>query len=144
VVATYHGGASRPQEAPRVLVVEDEPSLRELTAEWLDGEGFAVTTAENGAEALGRLQKFRPDVIVLDLMMPVMDGCAFAEACHRLTWPRGIPTVLVSAAHDLAQAAERLRPFGVLASVAKPFDLDVLSAVVGRLAERREAASQIG
>jgi two-component system, chemotaxis family, chemotaxis protein CheY len=120
---------------PRVLVVEDENTIRALAADWLGDEGFAVDTASNGVEALQRVAARRPDVIVLDLMMPVMDGWAFAEACHQLIHPSEIPIVVVSAAYGLADTAQRLRPFGVRATIAKPFDLDVLSATVARLAE---------
>jgi two-component system, chemotaxis family, chemotaxis protein CheY len=122
----------------RILVVDDDKSIRELVTEWLRDEGFDVTTAANGAEALEEVQTQRPDVIVLDLMMPVMDGWAFAEACHQLTNPRPIPIVVVSATHELVDAAERLRSFGVRVSMPKPFNLDVLAATVARLAEHRE------
>jgi CheY-like chemotaxis protein len=126
----------------RVLVIEDEEDIRELAADWFRDDGFTVETAENGAEALLLLDAFQPDVIVLDLMMPVMDGSTFAEACYRLTEPRAIPTVILSAAYDLAESAARLRPFGVRAFVAKPFDLEVLATVVTRLAERSEVATR--
>jgi two-component system chemotaxis response regulator CheY len=119
----------------RVLLVDDEETIRGLAADWLGDEGFAVDTAGNGAEALQRLEAHRPDVIVLDLMMPIMDGWAFAEACHRLTHPPEIPIIVVSAAHELVESARRLRPFGVRAALAKPFDLDVLSATIARLTE---------
>jgi len=120
-----------------LLVVEDEASIRELVAAWLRDEGFTVTTAANGAEAIEQLRVVRPDAIVLDLMMPIMDGWAFAEACHRLTAPVRIPILVVSAAHGLPQAAERLRQYGVRACLAKPFDLDVLTATVLTLVERQ-------
>jgi two-component system, chemotaxis family, chemotaxis protein CheY len=139
-VDPWRGGARLTRDVKHILVVDDDDSIREFAAEWLHEEGFIVAKARHGAEALLRVQDHRPDVIVLDLMMPVMDGWAFAEACHRLTRPTAIPTLVVSAAHGLAQAAERLRPFGVRASLAKPFDLEVLSAMVRRLAGRHVAA----
>ena len=119
----------------RVLVVDDEASIRELVAAWLEDEGFAVATASNGAEAIRALRDARPDAIVLDLMMPVMDGWAFAKACHELTAPAGIPILVVSAAYGLSQAADQLRNFGVRACLAKPFNLDVLTATVRTLLE---------
>jgi two-component system response regulator MprA len=120
-----------------LLIVEDEASIRDIVAAWLRDEGFTVTTAANGAEAIEQLRVVRPDAIVLDLMMPIMDGWAFAEACHRLIAPVRIPILVVSAAYGLPQAAERLRPYGVRACLAKPFDLDVLTATVRRLVERQ-------
>jgi DNA-binding response OmpR family regulator len=120
------------------MIVEDEESIRELTAAWLAEEGFAVTTACNGADALRQLRHAWPDVIVLDLMMPVMDGWAFAEACHQLTAPVEIPIVVVSASHGLVQTARHLRTFGVRAYLAKPFDLDLLTAIITTIVERED------
>jgi CheY-like chemotaxis protein len=120
-----------------VMVVEDEDSIREVTAAWLADEGFAVTTACNGADALRQLRHAWPDVIVLDLMMPVMDGWAFAEACHRLSAPVEIPIVVVSASHGLVQTAHQLREFGVRAYLAKPFDFDLLTKIITTLVERQ-------
>ena len=96
-----------------------------------------MVEATNGREALDRVASRLPDMILLDLMMPVMDGWAFAEACRRVTDAVDIPIVVVSAGHGLVQAAERLRAFGVRACLAKPFDLDVLTATIRSLVERQ-------
>ena len=120
------------------MVIEDEDSIRDLTAAWLADDGFEVVTARNGADALRQLPVACPDVIVLDLMMPVMDGWAFAEACHRWSAPVEIPIVVVSAAHGLVQTARQLRQYGVRGSVAKPFDLDLLTTTIARIVERAE------
>ena len=76
---------------------------------------------------------------MLDLMLPVMDGWAFAEACRRVTGAVEIPIIVVSAGHGLVQASEQLRAFGVRACLAKPFDLEMLAATATTLAEREEA-----
>lgn len=123
----------------RVLVVDDERHIRELIADFLEYEGYTVEKAANGGEALSILEHFRPDVVVLDLMMPVMDGWAFARACHALSPADVIPMLVMSASHDLGRSAEQLRPYGVRAAMAKPFDLDVLLAAVERLANRPAA-----
>lgn len=117
----------------RVLVVEDDQLLRDLIAETLGDEGYAVEEAANGEEALAQVRQRAPDLVVLDLMMPVMDGWSFARAWHAER-AHATPIVVLSAAHGLAAAAEELAPFGVRATLAKPFDLEVLAAVVGRLA----------
>ncbi|MBV9173586.1 MAG: response regulator, partial [Chloroflexi bacterium] len=65
------------EDPARVLVVDDEPVIREVVAEALEFEGYAVETATNGAEALAKVRAHAPQAIVLDLMMPVMDGWAF-------------------------------------------------------------------
>ena len=60
--------------APDILVVDDEPQVRQVVASYLEGEGFTVRAAANGAEALAEIAKKRPDLIVLDLMLPEVDG----------------------------------------------------------------------
>jgi two-component system, chemotaxis family, chemotaxis protein CheY len=136
--------AAQPQPSSRagsghVVVVEDEATIRETIAEVLEDEGYSVEQARHGAEGLLKVQRRRPDVIVLDLMMPVMDGWAFARACNPRSDGRAIPIMIMSASPDLARSAEQLHPYGVRAAVAKPFDLEVLVAVVGRLTKRPAA-----
>ena len=67
---------------PQILVVEDDDAIRELVSDVLRDDGYDVREATNGVEALGRIREERPDLIVLDLMMPVMDGWTFVEECH--------------------------------------------------------------
>lgn len=115
----------------RVLVVEDERTIRRSIAGYLQDAGYTVDEAENGAQALDAMREALPDVIVLDLLMPIMGGRAFVEAARQDMRLGAVPVVLLSAAHDLAQATEQLQP---RASLAKPVDLDVLLAVVDRVA----------
>lgn len=93
-----------------VLVVEDEPDVRETIKEILEMEGFAVATAENGQEALNLLQQARqPCLILLDLMMPVMNGWQFLEALkhgHQQLFA-ATPIVVVSAVADLTTVQEQ-------------------------------------
>ena len=128
---------SNGRDAPGVLVVEDEPSIRGIVADLLRFEGYEVREAAHGLEALNILRTWRPDAIVLDLMMPVMDGWAFAEAAYDVLGRDQVPPILIaSASPDLADAAASLRKFGVRAAVAKPFDVDVLLAALERLVVR--------
>ncbi len=62
---------------PRVLIVEDDPTIREIYALKFELEGYPVEAVENGALALEAVQQFEPDIILLDMMMPVMDGLTF-------------------------------------------------------------------
>jgi PAS domain S-box-containing protein len=80
-----------------VLVVEDEPDLRELMRRVLEKEGWVVAEAENGRVALERVAENRPELIVLDLMMPEMDGFAFIETLRQNAAWRSIPIVVVTA-----------------------------------------------
>jgi CheY-like chemotaxis protein len=91
-----------------VLVVEDHADLREMLAVLLEAEGFDVSTAANGAEALKRLDEVRPSLILLDLSMPVMSGDQFRE--HQLADPRyrDVPVICMTAAHDGSSRAARI------------------------------------
>ena len=119
---------------PQILVVEDDDAIRGLVSDVLRDDGYLVREATNGAEALEQLRGARPDLIVLDLMMPVMDGWQFVEACRDEGCCRDVPIVVTSASHDLPRTAERLRDFGVRTCLAKPFDVNGLLALVERYA----------
>ncbi len=116
----------------QILVVEDDASIRGLVSDLLRDDGYQVSEACNGAEALDAVRERRPDLIVLDLMMPVMDGWTFVEACRQEPGCDNVPIVVTSASHDLPRTAERLRSFGVRTCLAKPFDVDGLLALVER------------
>jgi DNA-binding response OmpR family regulator len=105
-----------PGDAVIVLAVDDDPAILELLKLTLTDEGFTVASARNGAEALVSYDEVRPDVIVLDLEMPVMDGRTF----YRELRERGNATpVLLVSAHG-ARAA--LRELGAEGAIEKPFD----------------------
>lgn len=117
----------------RILVVDDEPSLRESVARSLRFEGYSVTTAADGLEALDRLGDVRPDAVVLDVMMPRLDGI---ETCRRMR-ERGDQTpVLVLTARD----AVRDRVLGLDAGaddyLVKPFAYEELLARLRALLRR--------
>jgi CheY-like chemotaxis protein len=118
----------------RVLVVDDEPGLRRLLTDLFSVEGYRVSTASDGAQALERLRYFRPDVVVLDLTMPVMSGLTFAAQCHGVGRYTELPIVAVTAMHDAEGVAPRLEQLGVRKCIAKPFDVTELLAVVEQLA----------
>jgi CheY-like chemotaxis protein len=113
----------------RVLVVDDDASIRELLATALAEDGYEVVPASNGQDALSVCEHWRPDVIVLDLMMPVMDGWTFAKRLHERD---EIPIVVLSAANDLERHAKAV---GATDVIGKPFDLDQLLPKVARAAE---------
>jgi CheY-like chemotaxis protein len=117
---------------PQILVVEDDASIRGFVSEVLRDDGYEVSEASNGFEALEALAERLPDLIVLDLMMPIMDGWTFVEECHRSRVCDEVPIVITSASHDLPSTAEHLRSFGVRTCLPKPFDVDGLLALVER------------
>jgi two-component system, chemotaxis family, chemotaxis protein CheY len=116
-----------------VLVVEDDASIREVISDVLEDRGFRVMPAVNGSDALHQLDTARPDVVVLDLLMPVMHGWAFMEAYLDKTDGALIPIVVVSVNPALPRSYDR---FGVCQVVSKPFDVDRLLLAVERASER--------
>jgi CheY-like chemotaxis protein len=110
--------------------VDDEEAIRTTVSEALELEGYVVASATNGVEALDLVRQQRPQAIVLDLMMPVMDGWQFLERCRADARCAGTPVLVISASRHLPQAAAGL---GVKGCISKPFDLDVLLGAVERL-----------
>jgi CheY-like chemotaxis protein len=115
-----------------ILLIEDDFAIREALAEILGTAGFQVTCACNGAEALVLLSErtSQPSLILLDLMMPVMDGWEFRRAQARDPAIASIPVVVLSASagHDAT-----LHGMAAAAVLAKPFELDHLLDTVDRL-----------
>ena len=125
----------------RVLLVDDEVDIRELCTEYLTTAGYEVLQAGNGAEALDIAIGHKPDVIVMDIEMPVMDGL---EATRRLgADPRtsAIPVIVLSA-NTIAQHAKAER-LGCNVCLVKPCDPYDLEGIIRTLAEarRREPAA---
>ena len=114
----------------KVLVADDEDELRELLRFSLDNDGFAVTTAKNGKEALdlSRSQKF--DVIVMDVMMPIMDGY---HASSEITQDPKAPPVLLLTSRDFDQDQAAIKGSGASAFLSKPFDIPELVKAVRNL-----------
>jgi CheY-like chemotaxis protein len=117
----------------RILVVDDDDTIREAITETLQDEGYSVESAADGREALEKVKTTPPDAVVLDLMMPVMDGWTFLEHFRRDKVCGDAPILLTSAVRRLEEAASELH---VQACLAKPFDLDELLATVERLLHR--------
>lgn len=118
----------------KILVVEDEEGLRLLYKEELEGEGYEVITARNGKEALLELEKGRPDLIILDIVMPVMDGI---EALGKIVLKdRKIPIILNT---SYSGYRDDFMSWVADAYVTKSSDLEELKATVRRLLERKEA-----
>ena len=114
----------------KILVVEDEPDLRALYRENLGDGGHDVVTAANGAEGLGVVAREQPDLVVLDLMMPVMDGYEFLDHLRKMPGRERTPAVVVSAVATGGYS----RRLGATTFVSKPFDVDELLSVVEKLA----------
>jgi DNA-binding response OmpR family regulator len=131
-------GRGRPGEsAPLVLLVDDERSIRTICRVNLEGDGLAVAEAADGSEALDAVRRAPPSLVLLDVMMPGVDGWGVAEQLAADDETRGIPVVFLSAraAHEDRLHAQEL---GAVGYVVKPFDPLELSGkvreVLGRVA----------
>src|SRR6266516_2867614 len=119
----------------RVLVVDDDPDIREVISLILSEEGFRIRGAENGRQALAVLQDWRADLILLDLMMPVMDGAAFRTEQRRTAAIADIPVVVLTASRPVGGSSTE--GLGCAALLSKPCDLGVLVETVTRVAGAR-------
>jgi CheY-like chemotaxis protein len=113
-----------------ILVVEDDLDIREVMRMVLEASGYQVLEASDGAEALGVAHAHRPCVILLDLMMPGMDGFQFRESQLQDPAIASIPVVIVSGAGTVAENASQLGAAGYLV---KPTDMQLLLALMADL-----------
>ena len=105
-----------------VLIVDDELAVVEALTEILAWEGLAVISAPNGVEGLRLLEVKRPEWLIADLMMPVMNGLELCKRVRALEWARNLPIVLISA----APAPSGVEPAPWNAFLRKPFDVEAL------------------
>jgi CheY-like chemotaxis protein len=117
------GGAPR----PRILIVEDDDDLRDALVDLLAGRGFEVRSAGDGMQGLDQLRSWRPDLIVTDLGLPLLDGSSLRAAQLETPELAGIPLIVVSGSARQHEEAELLRPAAI---VRKPFRAEALVSVV--------------
>lgn len=116
---------------PRILVVDDSADMLEFLSSELS-DTYLVDTAANGAEALDKLHRFKPSIIISDVMMPVMDGIEFCRKVKSDPDFASTPLILLTAKHDVSSKIEGLT-LGADEYMTKPFNIDVLRLRVGSL-----------
>jgi len=114
----------------RVLIVDDEEGFRDGVADLLGMEGYEVSVARDAVEAVRVLPEFRPEVILLDLRMPHLDGEGFLRGMGGLPASKRVPVVLISAKEDLQQIALRTGAAGYLS---KPFEAPQLLSLLEKV-----------
>ena len=136
--ATPQAGDERPQ----VLVVDDDRSTRSTLRHTLQRDGFRVEEAADGAQALAMLARFQPDVILMDAMMPVMDGFTACARMQELPNAGAVPVLMITALQDNS-SVERAFAAGASDYIPKPIHYAVLSQRVRRIIEANRAEKRI-
>lgn len=124
----------------RVLVVEDDPFLLELITTRLELAGFDTRAARDGSQALQRLTEFRPEAMVLDINMPVLDGFGVLEHMRVQGLTEKTPTMVLTARNSPEDVSKAIK-LGARDYLSKPFKDEQLIARVGRLLMRSRAAA---
>ncbi len=122
---------------PRVLVVEDEPNIADFVRRGLIYKGFEVDVAHTGAKGLEAAREHLPDIVILDLMLPDMDG---VDVCQRLRAADDVPIIMLTARDALTDKIEGLEA-GADDYMTKPFEFDELLARINAALRRRSGAS---
>ena len=128
-----------PEKRCQVLLVDDARDSREMYAFFLRTAGYAVHEATDGAHAVAMALEIRPDVVVMDLTLPLLDGFAAIERLAEHPETAEIPVVVLSA-HTFPDDERRAREAGAAAFLAKPCHPDVLASEVRRVSERCDDA----
>lgn len=108
----------------KILIVEDDADFQDIYQLYLRGESYQVLAARNGKEGLEILEKEMPDIIILDLIMPVMDGEEFYVRLREQEQWRSIPVIIASVNDKMPQRIAELG--GVAGNLRKPFAIDIL------------------
>src|SRR5664279_4194138 len=129
-----------PHMARTILVVDDEPTQREMLAEALEAEGFTIVTAADGRAALAKFREARPDLILLDLMLPELSGI---EVCRIIRAESGVPILMLTAKDSELDKVVGLE-LGADDYVTKPFSLRELTARIRAMFRRSEQNVAVG
>lgn len=122
----------------KILVVDDETNITQVLKDRLEMNGYTVFTAANGREGLDTALNVQPEIILLDIMMPIMDGLEMLEALRQRPEGKDISVIMVSA-KDGMQDIARAEACGVEDYIVKPFELAALLGKIENIVERRKA-----
>ena len=117
----------------KVLIADDEKHIREILKMYCEKEGFDVIEAADGAEAILKVQSEKPDILILDIMMPVMDGLEATRRIRTCTHPRGatVPIIAISA-NAFADDIQKAKNAGMNEHLAKPFEMEKVLRAISR------------
>jgi len=125
----------------RILVIDDDPDIRALLSTYFQGNGHQVFQAEDGAHGIGMAAQRRPDVVILDIDMPVLDGHSTLHVMKNDPTMSAIPIVVLTS-HSNDQTRERLKRAGCAGFLGKPFDLGRLNQTVTQSLKASQAETK--
>jgi diguanylate cyclase (GGDEF)-like protein len=120
----------------RILIVDDEPTTIQVLTRFLLREGYAVVTATNGEEALTQIQQSKPDLVLLDVTMPILDGLSVCRKLRQDYLTRSLPIILLTGRDTLNDRLSGIR-VGIDDYITKPFDLEEVKARLEGVLQRR-------
>ena len=121
-----------------VLIVEDDPNIRELLQMYLEKDGYAVTLANDGGQGLEKFRSIKPDLVLLDVMMPVMDGWA---VCKAIRAEGNTPVIMLTAKGETDDKVQGLKA-GADDYVTKPFEMKELLARIEAVLRRSDRGAE--
>lgn len=136
-------GLKRKSRKTRILVVDDEPNIVQTLKDRLEMNEYCVETASNGEEGLRIAQEKTPDMILLDVIMPIMDGHEMLEKLRQTDWGRDISVIMLTA-RSQAQDIARARACNIDDYIIKPFDLSELLEKIENILERKKNTVAVG
>ena len=134
-------GLKKKAEKIKILVVDDEPNIVQTLQDRLEMNEYIVTTAGNGREGLKKAQQEKPDVILLDVIMPVMDGHEMLEVLRKQPDCNDISVIMLTA-RSQTQDIARANACGIDDYIVKPFDLSELLEKIETVLENRKAMAK--
>lgn len=123
----------------KILIVDDEPDLVQTLQDRLEMNGYSIVTAGNGKEGLQKAIQEKPDIVLLDVIMPVMDGLQMLEALRKHPESKDCAVIMLTA-RSQQQDIVRAKTCGIKDYVVKPFDLSELIEKIGDVLEQHPAA----
>lgn len=134
-------GLKKKTEKTKILVVDDEPNIVQTLQDRLEMNEYIVSTAGNGREGLKKAQQEKPDVILLDVIMPVMDGHEMLEVLRKQPDCNDISVIMLTA-RSQTQDIARANACGIDDYIVKPFDLSELLEKIETVLENRKAMAK--
>jgi len=131
-------GFKKKSQKIKVLVVDDEPNIVQTLKDRLEMNDYQVFTAHNGSDGLKAAQEQSPDVILLDVIMPLMDGHEMLEKLRQQEWGKTTSVIMLTA-RSQAQDIARARACGIEDYIIKPFDLSELLEKIEAIVEHRKS-----